>query len=334
MKMNSHKLLFMSILLLSTLVTASSSNWLGMWMGLEMNLMSFIPLMSKSKNKKASQAMMIYFLTQSVGSVMLLFSVLSNSLALLEFVMINELSMIMIMISIMIKVGAAPFHFWLPEMMANLSWYECMVLMTWQKVAPLVVFNNIYPSNWFLYLSVMLSVIVGGVGGLNQTSLRKLLAYSSISHVGWMFTFVSVSYSWYKYLIIYSMLIIMICTMLNKKNIYFISQMTSSSSSLMENFTYTVLFLSIGGLPPFLGFLPKWMVLQEMINSNMYMLMLIILLFSLLPLFYYIRLMTSIMLSYSMVNKWAYSPPTNTWLLIMFLLVNMMLPMFMALGFV
>nr|YP_009472973.1 NADH dehydrogenase subunit 2 [Notopteryx soror]AST10203.1 NADH dehydrogenase subunit 2 [Notopteryx soror] len=332
MILNSSKMLFMVILISSTMITLSANNWMGMWMGLEMNLMSFIPLISKSKNKKSSQAMMTYFLTQSIGSITLLFSILMNSLVFLYPKLINELVVMMMMMSIMIKVGAAPFHFWLPEMMANLSWLECMLLMTWQKIAPLTVLNMM-PKNQFLYISIILSAIMGGVGGLNQTSLRKILAYSSINHLGWMMMFMTMNVSWYKYLVIYSMLIIMVCMFMKMKNVFFINQLMTASPSVTEKITYTVLFLSLGGLPPFLGFLPKWMVIQSMINSNMYLLMVVMMLFSLLTLFYYLRMVMSFILSYSMINKWVVYKASNKFLLLVFLLINLSLPVLMALGF-
>nr|UPI55364.1 NADH dehydrogenase subunit 2 [Manocoreus sp.] len=329
MKNNSSKILFYIILILSTMITMSANNWLGMWMGLEMNLMAFIPLISKSKNKKSSQAMMIYFLTQSIGSITLLFSIMINSLIFTVPELMNNLTKIMIMISVMIKVGAAPFHFWLPEMMSNLNWSECMIIMTWQKIAPLMILSNINPNNWFMYSVIILSASIGGVGGLNQTSLRKILAYSSINHLSWMMMFMSMSMNWYKYLIIYSLMIMMICLMMKKKNVFFINQLNSSSTSLTEKFMYMMMFLSIGGLPPFLGFLPKWMVIQSMINSELYLILIIMLLFSLLTLFYYLRLMTSYIMSYSIINKWMIKKSMNKELLLMSLLINLMLPVLM-----
>nr|YP_010994996.1 NADH dehydrogenase subunit 2 [Molipteryx fuliginosa]WOZ14004.1 NADH dehydrogenase subunit 2 [Molipteryx fuliginosa] len=327
MILNLNKMLFLIILVISTLITLSANNWLSMWMGLEMNLMSFIPLISKKKNKKSSQAMMMYFLTQSIGSITLLFSILMNSIMFMYPSLSNDPIIMMTMASIMIKVGAAPFHLWLPEMMTKLNWPECMLLMTWQKVAPLTVLSNMALNNWFLYISVFASTMVGGLAGLNQTSLRKLLAYSSISHLGWMMMFMTVSTSWYKYLIIYSLLIIMICTLM-KKNVFFINQLMVSSVSLTEKMTYTILILSLGGLPPLLGFLPKWMVMQSLINSNLYFLMIIMMLLSLLTLFYYLRMMTSLILAYSMTSKWMTYNLSNKYLLFMTLSINFMLPIF------
>nr|YP_011009658.1 NADH dehydrogenase subunit 2 [Hygia bidentata]WPV77650.1 NADH dehydrogenase subunit 2 [Hygia bidentata] len=333
MIMNLNKILFFIMLMLSAMITLSSNNWLGMWMGLEINLMSFIPLISKNKSKKSSQAMMIYFLIQSISSILLLFSVTMSSTMFLYNELMNDSFKIMIIISIMMKTGAAPFHFWLPEMMSNISWTKCMILMTWQKTAPLFIMMNVMSSNWFIHLSVMLSVAVGSIGGLNQTSLRKIMAYSSINHLGWMMMFMSMNLMWYKYLIIYSLLIVMICSFLNTKKVYFINQLNSSSYSLMEKLMCTTLFLSIGGLPPFLGFLPKWMVIQSMMNSMMFSIMIIMMMFSLITLFYYMRMMTSFMLSYSMMNKFINNKEISKFMLFMLMFINLMLPTLMMMGF-
>nr|UPL65572.1 NADH dehydrogenase subunit 2 [Dicranocephalus alticolus] len=329
--MNSSKILFKIILFMSTLITMSSNNWIGMWMGLEMNLMTFIPLISKNKEKNSSQAMMIYFLTQSIGSIILLFSVLMNSLLIFN-PFINDITTSLLMISLFIKLGAAPFHFWLPEMMSNLKWIEASILMTWQKIAPLIILNNLNSNNT-LYISIILSTLIGSIGGLNQTSLRKILAYSSINHLGWMMMFMSMNNNWYKYLMIYSSMIITLCLFLNWNNIYFINQMNSSSSSLAEKYIYVIMMLSIGGLPPFLGFLPKWMVIQSMIQSNIMLIMIIMMLFSLITLFYYLRMMSTLILNYSTSNKWNHYKSPNKTLILFILFINLMLPVFSIFNF-
>uniref|UniRef100_A0AAU7YRV0 NADH-ubiquinone oxidoreductase chain 2 n=1 Tax=Rhopalus qinlinganus TaxID=3151527 RepID=A0AAU7YRV0_9HEMI len=329
--MNMTKLFLVIIIITSSLITVSSNNWMGMWMGLEINLMAFIPLISSNKDKKSSQAMMVYFLTQSLGSITFLFSILLNSMLFISPLFVSELTKMMIMIGLMIKIGASPFHMWLPEMMPNLGWMECLILMTWQKLAPLMVMNNMIPNNMFVYLSSGMSAMIGAIGGLNQTSLRKIMAYSSINHVGWMLLFMSMNSTWYKYLMIYSIMMFMICTLFYKKNTYFINQINSSSYSMMEKYIYVMMMLSLGGLPPFMGFLPKWMVIQSMIKSNLNLLLLIMMLFSLITLFFYMRMMSSMILSYVMVNKWNSFKNKMTLFSIMFM--NLSLPLFSAFSF-
>nr|QWX95564.1 NADH-ubiquinone oxidoreductase chain 2 [Discogaster dentipes] len=334
MIMNSTKIMFLSLLILSTLVTLSSTNWMGMWMGLEMNLMTFIPLISKSKNKNSSQAMMMYFLTQSIGSITMLFSVVMNPLIFVSPNLIEELNKMLIIAGGLIKLGAAPFHFWLPELVANLTWVECMILLTWQKVAPMFLVYSVVPTNnWMFYSSIALCTITGAVGGLNQTSLRKIVAYSSISHMGWMMMLIAMSGSWYKYLMIYSILVVMLCMTLKSMNALFINQLNSCSPSLAQKMTITSLMMSMGGLPPFLGFLPKWMVIQMMINSELYGLMLLMMLTSLITLFYYLRMMVPFILNYSSMNKWMIKKTFESPLMMLTLFTNSMLPLVLIYSF-
>nr|UPL65585.1 NADH dehydrogenase subunit 2 [Leptocoris augur] len=328
-----NKLPYLIILIISTMITVSSESWLGMWMGLEINLMSFIPLISKEKNKNSSQSMMIYFLTQSIGSIIFLFTVLMNSLFFINNAMIEEIMITMIMTSIFIKLGAAPFHFWLPEMMANLKWMECLILMTWQKVAPLVILSNIVIYNKYIYVTVMLSTLIGAIGGLNQTSLRKILAYSSINHLGWMIMLLTMSVNWYNYLIFYSVMIMITCLFFFKNNNLFINQINKSSPSILEKYTYVMIMLSLGGLPPFLGFFPKWMVIQSMISSQLYLLLLFMMLMSLLTLFYYLRMITPLILSYTMSISWNYCTSASKTFLYFTIMTNFMLPIFSVWSF-
>uniref|UniRef100_UPI001FA7E0A7 NADH dehydrogenase subunit 2 n=1 Tax=Liorhyssus hyalinus TaxID=883173 RepID=UPI001FA7E0A7 len=333
MKLNSTKLLFLMMMIISTMITLSAENWMGMWMGLEINLMSFIPFISKMKSKNVSQAMMIYFLTQSIGSILLLFSIILSNMMFISPMMIKEISIMLVLTSMLIKLGSAPFHFWLPEMMSNMNWMECSLLLTWQKIAPLSIINNLMFNNWLVYLCAVLSAFMGAVGGLNQTSLRKIMAYSSINHLGWMLMFMSMNSSWYKYLLIYSIMVILACKFFSLKNIFFINQMSFSSNSLLEKYIFVILLMSLGGLPPFLGFLPKWMVIQSMINSNLNIIIILMMLFSLITLFYYLRLVTPLILSYSSMMKWNYFKSNNIMFLYLIFSINISLPMFSVLSF-
>nr|AUW38576.1 NADH dehydrogenase subunit 2 [Chrysocoris stollii] len=295
--MNKSKTLFVAITGYGTMMTISSSNWISMWMGLEMNMMGFIPLIS-NKNKTSSEAMMIYLLTQSVSSVMLMFAITISNLTM------NSVFNYLIMMSLLIKLGAAPFHMWLPEIMTKMSWNMNMILMTWQKIAPMMMMNNLNINNKILYMSVIMSVIVGALGGLNQMSLRKIMGYSSINHLGWMLSLTKTKNNWTIYLIIYSMMTISVCWMFKQYNIIHINQVNNLNMTMTEKLNYITMMLSLGGLPPFLGFLPKWMVIQTMMNNNLLLMLMLMMLCSLISLFYYMRTMTKMMLSFSAMNKW------------------------------
>nr|YP_010990236.1 NADH dehydrogenase subunit 2 [Pylorgus sordidus]WOW98220.1 NADH dehydrogenase subunit 2 [Pylorgus sordidus] len=325
--MNSSKLMFMIIMMMSTMMTLSSSSWFGMWMGLEMNLMSFIPLMYNQNNLKSSQAMMIYFLTQSISSMIMLFSMIS--IMMMSSMMIKEMAKTSIMISIMIKMGMPPFHSWMPEVMGALTWMPIFMLSTWQSMGPLFILSTMINLP-IIYLFIMLGSLISAIGGINVTSTRKIMAYSSMSHLSWMSMLMTTSTNWYKYMMMYSMMMSMMCYNFHSYNLYFMNQV-NSKIPIMGKMSMSIMLLSLGGMPPMLGFLPKWMVIQTMLYNNMYLLMMLMLLMSLITLFYYMRLIMFLMLSYSSTSKMINIKDNYTPLTMM---INLMLPLFSVMNFI
>nr|QKY63832.1 NADH dehydrogenase subunit 2 [Meccus pallidipennis] len=331
--LNSSMILFLTTMVLGTSIVISSETWLGMWMGLEMNLISFIPILYKSKNMSSSESCMIYFLIQSLGSMLMLMSVLLNSSIVISPIMGEEFINMALLLSMMIKLGVPPFHFWFPEILEKMSWTNCAILMTWQKIAPLCVMSYII-NNPTLPIIISLTVIVGAIGGLNQTSLRKILGYSSINHMGWMIACMKFNNEfWLSYLMIYSTIVLMMTILFNSYSSFFINQIISSSPSFMEKSLIIILFLSLGGLPPFIGFLPKWLVIQSMISSNSVTIMFIMVMSSLITLFYYLRLISSTLLIYSTSIKWNMSLKMSPSLAMLMITINVSLPVIAMLNF-
>nr|AUW38597.1 NADH dehydrogenase subunit 2 [Poecilocoris druraei]QXJ42681.1 NADH dehydrogenase subunit 2 [Poecilocoris druraei] len=324
--MNKSKLLFFLIMMYGTILTLSSNSWISMWMGMEMNMIAFIPLMN-SKNKTSSEAMMIYLLVQSMSSMMFMFSIMMFNLTM------YSMFMNMVTISLLIKLGASPFHLWLPEILTKMSWTNSAILMTWQKIAPLSVLNNMVYDNKIMYLSIILCVSMGALGGLNQMSLRKIMGYSSINHLGWMLSLSKVKNNWMNYLIIYTIMVAMMCWMFHQYNMVHINQVNNMDMTLTEKMTYLMSMMSLGGLPPFLGFLPKWLTIQTLIMDKMYVMITIMIMCSLLSLFYYMRTMTKMMLSFSMMNKWVVTK-SNMMIINMMTIVNMSLPLMLIMNMI
>nr|YP_010172886.1 NADH dehydrogenase subunit 2 [Melanoplus differentialis]QSH90698.1 NADH dehydrogenase subunit 2 [Melanoplus differentialis] len=304
---NSTKLLFLSTLMMGTILSISSNSWFGVWMGLEINLLSFIPMLANNKNTMMNESSIKYFIVQAMASTMLLFSIL---LIQMKYPMMWEEEMVpsmMISSSLLLKIGAAPFHFWFPEVMSTSTWINCLTLMTWQKIAPMMVLSYCIQFSTFMFTIVILSIIIGALGGLNQTSLRQILAYSSISHLGWMISSLMVSENtWEMYFIIYSLLSLIIVFIFKQMNLFFLNQIYSSTSMKIETkFLMFLSLLSLGGLPPFLGFLPKWIVMQSLIENNMTVIMTIMVLLTTITLYYYMRIsFSALILSYS-ENSWS-----------------------------
>nr|YP_009740576.1 NADH dehydrogenase subunit 2 [Spathosternum prasiniferum prasiniferum]QID03538.1 NADH dehydrogenase subunit 2 [Spathosternum prasiniferum prasiniferum] len=304
---NSTKLLFLSTLLVGTILSISSNSWFGVWMGLEINLLSFIPMLASNKNMMINESSIKYFIVQAMASTMLLFSILMIQLKTPIGWESQIIPSMMISSSLLLKIGAAPFHFWFPEVMGASSWVNCLTLMTWQKIAPMMVLSYCIQMSTFIFAITIFSISIGALGGLNQTSLRKILAYSSISHLGWMISsLVSSETMWEIYFLIYSILSITMVLIFKQSNLFFLNQMYSDSTMKPEiKFMMLLSLLSLGGLPPFLGFLPKWVVMQSLIEMNMTAIMVIMVTLTTITLYYYMRISFSAMiLSYS-ENSWS-----------------------------
>nr|AWN56166.1 NADH dehydrogenase subunit 2 [Chinavia impicticornis]AWN56179.1 NADH dehydrogenase subunit 2 [Chinavia ubica] len=317
----------MFTLIISTVITMSANNWISMWMGLELNMMSFIPIILKNPNKSSSEAAMIYFLIQSISSIVLLMMItMSMMKTMIPEKVINMITTMMILL----KLGSAPFHKWMPEMMSKMEWKKCIMMMTWQKLAPLMMMSNLNNNMLMIKLSIIWSVGVGSIGGINQSSLRKMMAYSSINHLGWMLTLNKSINLWIIYWIIYSMIITMVCMMFNKYNYLFLNQINSLNMNNAEKTSLFISMLSMGGLPPFIGFLPKWITIQSMMNSKEFIMILYMIMFSLVTLMFYIRTMTNIYLSFNSTMKWMTINQSKS-LSMMILMINFSLPLIMIL---
>nr|UPU95826.1 NADH dehydrogenase subunit 2 [Monochroa sp.] len=300
---NSNKLFFIFILIFSTLISISSNSWFGCWIGLEINLLSFIPLTSNSNNLIMSETSLKYFLTQSIASINFLFSILLLKIFFKNFEMNNFISM-MINSSLLMKMGSAPFHFWFPNIIEGLSWFNCFILMTWQKISPMILLSYYFNKN-FIYIIMILNIIIGAVGGLTQTSLRKLLAFSSINNLGWMFSSILISENlWIFYLFTYSFLIFIMCFLFNMFNMFFINQLFMLNINPMIKISLFINFLSLGGLPPFIGFFPKWIIINFLMNNKMMILTFIFIMMSLIMLFFYTRIIYSSFMFNYLKLKW------------------------------
>nr|YP_009676051.1 NADH dehydrogenase subunit 2 [Papilio memnon]QDE12972.1 NADH dehydrogenase subunit 2 [Papilio memnon] len=316
--MNSNKMFFYFILIFSTFISISSNSWLGCWIGLEINLLSFIPLITSHKNLLSSEAALKYFLTQAIASINFLFSILIKMILMKNFE-INYLISIMINSSMLMKMGSAPFHFWFPNIIEGLSWFNCFILMTWQKISPMILLSY-YMNNNFLMMIMIINVIIGVLGGINQTSLRKLMAFSSINNLGWMMISLMISENlWLFYLMMYSFLISILCLTFNLMNTYFINQLFIINMNSIIKISLLINFMSLGGLPPFLGFFPKWITINFLIMNNFFLISFIFIMMSLIMLFFYIRIIySSIMYNYLKLKWFTFFFKNNSMLLINF----------------
>nr|QDW65190.1 NADH dehydrogenase subunit 2 [Himantura undulata] len=293
-------------LVLGTTMTFIASHWLLIWIGLEISTMAIIPLMVYQHHPRATEATTKYFLTQATASATLLFAGIINAWLTGQWnitEITSPISATLMSLALAMKIGLAPLHFWLPEVLQGLNLLTGLILSTWQKLAPFAILLQLHHllNPMLLMLMGISSILIGGWGGLNQTQLRKILAYSSIAHIGWMIVILHYApnltlMSLLIYIVTTSSLFLMFNTS-NTKKINSIAISTTKSPLLM---TMTMLvLLSLGGLPPLTGFMPKWLILQEMTKQNLLIPATVMALAALLSLFFYLRLSYSITLTMS-----------------------------------
>nr|ACO48854.1 NADH dehydrogenase subunit 2 [Etheostoma smithi]ACO48855.1 NADH dehydrogenase subunit 2 [Etheostoma smithi] len=293
---------------LGTTITFASSHWLLAWMGLEMNTLAIIPLMAQHHHPRAVEATTKYFLTQATAAAMLLFASATNAWLTGQWdiqQMTHPLPVTLITLALALKIGLAPVHSWLPEVLQGLDLVTGLILSTWQKLAPFALLLQIQPANSTILIAFGLaSTIIGGWGGLNQTQLRKILAYSSIAHLGWMILVLQFSPS----LTLLTLLTYLVMTfssflvfkLNNSTNINMLATSWAKAPALTA--LTPLILLSLGGLPPLTGFMPKWLILQELAKQDLAPTATLAAMSALLSLYFYLRLSYAMALTLSPNN--------------------------------
>nr|QBS36360.1 NADH dehydrogenase subunit 2 [Oriolus chinensis frontalis] len=291
------KLIFIFSLLLGSTITISSNHWVMAWTGLEINTLAVLPLISKSHHPRAIEAATKYFLVQAAASTLVLFSSMTSAWHTGQWditQLTHPTSSLILTAAISMKLGLVPFHFWFPEVLQGSSLTTGLLLSTAMKFPPITLLymtsSSLNPT--LLTTMAILSTALGGWMGLNQTQTRKIMAFSSISHLGWM------------------AIVLVYCPKLTLLNFFLYTLMTATVfltfnsmkalklSTLMTAWAKTpslstmllLTLLSLAGLPPLTGFLPKWLIIQELTKQDMIAAAVSMSLLSLLGLFFYLRL--------------------------------------------
>nr|YP_010355158.1 NADH dehydrogenase subunit 2 [Lichenostomus cassidix]UOF70152.1 NADH dehydrogenase subunit 2 [Lichenostomus cassidix] len=333
------KLIFIASLLLGSTITISSNHWIMAWTGLEINTLAILPLISKSHHPRAIEAATKYFLVQATASALVLFSSMTNAWHTGQWditQLTHPTSCLILTAAIAMKLGLVPFHFWFPEVLQGTSLIISLLLSTAMKFPPITLLyltsNSLNPT--LLVTMAILSTALGGWMGLNQTQIRKILAFSSISHLGWMAVILSYNpkltlLNFY----LYSLMTATVFLTLNTMKALKLSTLMTAWTKVPSLSTILVItLLSLAGLPPLTGFLPKWLIIQELTKQDMALTAMLISLLSLLSLFFYLRLAycTAITLPPHTTNHmklWHVNKPTNVLIAILATLSITLLPL-------
>lgn len=313
------------------IITVVSSNDLFLiYLALEMQSLSIYALVSsKTSSNISAEAGLKYFILGSFISGFILYGISliyliagSTNLNTLNLLLLNTdnfvgkniliLGILLVTIGLLFKLSAAPLHNWTPDVFDGSPTIITTFLSTIPKIAVVYLFVNILHNNFYtleinwsqvLLCSGFLSMIVGCFGGLYQTKLKRLLAYSTINNMGFILLNLGVN-TWESieiaifYIITYvilsigvfSIIILFVKTKNSKETVYIrdLAELQVVSPVITMILAFNV--FSLIGIPPFAGFVTKFFTLMGLINSGFYGLSILALLLSVITSFYYIRL--------------------------------------------
>nr|WBP69654.1 NADH dehydrogenase subunit 2 [Propeamussium sp. mt1] len=244
-----------SVVFLSIVLSLCGGEWFTVWLGMELNLFGAIPFLLGDSKGEVESAFK-YFLVQTFGSMVFLFSIIEG-LWLGSFP-----AGFLMMIGLIVKLGAAPFHFWVPVVLMGSPMGVVWFILSVQKIVPLFVIFVSCDGSFLLLFCGVLSVFVGSFSGLGCNRFCSLLGYSSILHMGWFLGscltgFVTV----FVYFLCYFVTISSLCWLVPGD--CYLYEVGSVSYFLGYKWGLCFLILSLGGFPPFLGFFGKLLVLVE-----------------------------------------------------------------------
>lgn len=287
--------LFYSIII-GVIITICCNNWISIWIGLEISIISFIPIIQNTNNQISSESIIKYFIVQRIASTAILISVIS---ILIGVSIKNE---IILIISIIIKIGVAPFHNWILTVIEYLSYNSILIILTIIKIPPLSV---LFQTNTnIIEIPVIIRIIIRSISCLNQRSIKKIIAFSSIYGISLILTSINKFYISFNYLILYSIIILILIKIIQSIKINYINQILLNEKSLWIKLNLWINILSIRGFPLTIGFSIKIIIIQNLIINNLFILSTIMVITSILIIVFYIRLAFLSLFTLITFKKW------------------------------
>jgi NADH-quinone oxidoreductase subunit N len=317
------------------LLLVSANDLLVLYLGLELMSLSLYVLVAYMREDiKASEAALKYFILGALASGFYLFgsSIMYGFTGSINFDVISEyyvniansshssemmipigflVGVILVLITFCFKMSAAPFHMWTPDVYQGSPLIITSFLATAPKIAIIFLFIKMLyqplldlTEEWqqIIIFAAIASMLVGSLGAIMQQNIKRMLAYSTIGHIGFILLGISLTdivgiYSAITYLIIYIIMTVTIFALLltlqapggeYKSNIQQLSGLGRSNPYIA--FAITVIMFSMAGIPPLAGFFAKFYVLLGVIKQEMYFLAIIAVIFTTISSFYYLRI--------------------------------------------
>ena len=322
--------------ILGMLIMVSGHSLLTLYLGLEIMSLSLYALIATARDRTAAiEAALKYFVLGAIASGLLLYGMsmiygISGSLNIAQIsnfasaatlgsqqTLILNFGLVFLVIGVAFKLGAVPFHMWVPDVYQGSPTSVTMFLSSVPKIAAVAILIRLlidglgslqhYWSDLFMILAI-LSIAIGSLVALNQTNIKRMLAYSTISHIGFVLLgFVTGVVDGYGAAVFYVLTYILmslaafgVIIALNK-NGFEADQIADfqglSKSSPWLALIMLVVMLSMAGVPPFIGFYSKLFILQQVVAEGYVLLAVLAVIFAVISAYYYLQIIKTMYFS-------------------------------------
>nr|WOE91053.1 NADH dehydrogenase subunit 2 [Acromitus sp. 2 MKL-2023] len=307
-EISSTEILILCVVLASSLMV-STSNFLGLYLCLELQSLSVFILIGRKRNSlTAVEASLKYFVLSSISSGLFLLgsALVFTKTGSCDFIPLSTggfvLEKTLISVALLFKLAASPFHFWVPDVYQGSDNRSLLIIGILPKISVIGVFVFIFPNNKLLLFATLLSLVVGCIGAINQSHLKRLLGYSSILGIGFVLLGFSLNtFKGYESGLIYLVLylttfcaIILMFWSFNKQNVLIIELCNILINNKTIGLIFVLCILSMAGIPPLGGFFAKWLVLSASINEDLILICVLSILCAMIAGVYYLRLVKTI----------------------------------------
>ena len=329
---------------LGMMVMISSNDLIVFYMGLELQSLALYVLATFNRDQiKSSEAGLKYFVLSALSSGLLLygcsliygfsgstnFNVISNQLNTDEYVL--TFGIVFILVGLAFKISAVPFHMWAPDVYEGSPTSVTLFFTMVPKIAALTVFvrflyvpflNLIDQWQMIIVFLSIASMLFGAIAAIGQTNIKRLVAYSSIGHIGYTLAGLATGsnegiQSSIIYISIYVImnLALFSCLLMLKRNDQYYEEIDDlsglSKNHPLLSLSLLVILFSLAGIPPLAGFFAKFYVFKAVIEQSMYFLAIVGLLSTVVAAFYYLRIIKII---YFDKEKEKYDQEHSLWL--------------------
>jgi len=239
-------------------VGLSSSSRFTLWLILEVNTLLLIGIIYLRPGGKKTSALVKYFTIQSLSSILFIYANAS-------ILVISNYSLVIRIISLLLKLGIVPLHLWYLSLLQDLSWIRIFILSTVQKLLPLFFIRRLI-THYEIFIISLLSRFTG-VWALGASSIKRLIGYSSLLNIGWILLSTLANPVFFQFFLTYFFTIFGLINYFR----YFIREKIrdfKKLGSFSDVVVVCLLILRLRAFPPLLGFWAKLYVLKLIIESS------------------------------------------------------------------